>query len=396
MTPAVRRIGVGTADIRPEDRERVAQVLESGRLSAGPMMAAFEAGFAEAHHRRHAAMCNSGTGALQLALQALKERYRWPDGAEVIVPALTFVATVNVVLFNRLRPVLADIDPATFNLDPAAAAAAVTDRTVAMIPAHLFGQPADMTSLMAIADERDLRVIEDSCETVGVRHRGRVVGSFGDFSAFSTYMAHIVTTGVGGLALTDDDENITRFRSLMNHGRNPRYLRIDDDQDLDDEELLRVVWSRYDFHSIGQSFRATEMEAALGIGQLERLPDNLERRQRIAARLTAALEHPDLRLPHAAEGNEHAFMMYPILCRTGELRDRLVIALERAGVETRFLLPILGQPCYDGVLEASDDEFPNTRAALATGFYIGSHPGMTDDDVDYIAEVMRSTIRGSA
>jgi perosamine synthetase len=390
---ATRQIGVGTADIRAEDRARVAQVLGSGRLSAGPMMAELEQRFAAIHDRRHAAMCNSGTGALQLALQALKERYGWTDGAEVIVPAMTFVATVNIVLFNRLTPVLADIDPATFNLDPASAAAAVTDRTVAMIPVHLFGQPADMTALLAVAAEHDLRVVEDSAETVGVRHRGRPVGSFGEFGCFSTYMAHIVTTGVGGLAVTDDDENITRFRSLMNHGRNPRYLRIDDDQDLDDEELLRVVWSRYDFHSIGQSYRVTEMEAALGLGQLDRLNENLERRREVAARLTEMLEHPALQLPTVADGNEHAFMMYPIVCQTTGLRDRLVIALERAGVETRFLLPIIGQPCYDGVLDFPADAWPNARHALANGFYIGCHPGMTDADVDGIAEVVRGELQ---
>ena len=388
----MRRIGVGTSDISHEDRALVDRVLESGRLSAGPIMETFEARFAAVHNRRHAMMCNSGTGALQLALQALKERYRWADGAEVIVPALTFVATLNVVLFNGLRPVLADIDPQTYNLDPSAAAEAITERTVAMIPVHLFGQPADMTSLMAVAASRGLRVIEDSCEAVGVRHAGRMVGSFGDFGCFSTYMAHIVTTGVGGLALTDDQENATRFRSLMNHGRNPRYLKIDDDRNLDDEELLRVIWSRYDFHSIGQSYRATEMEAALGIGQLDRLAANLARRREVAARLAEVLDHPDLQLPVTAASNEHAYMMYPIVCRSPELRDRLVIALERAGVETRFLLPLIDQPCYDGVMNVADEDFPNARRAVANGFYIGSHPGMTDADVDYIGEVVRSAL----
>jgi dTDP-4-amino-4,6-dideoxygalactose transaminase len=223
-----------------------------------------------------------------------------------------------------------------------------------------------------------------------------MVGTFGDFGCFSTYMAHIVTTGVGGLALADDDENITRFRSLMNHGRNPRYLRIDDDQDLADDELLRVVWSRYDFVSIGQSYRATEMEAALGIGQLDRLDAKQARRREVADRLMARLEHGDLQLPVTAEGNEHAYMMFPIVCRTAEIRDRLVIALERAGVETRFLLPIIGQPCYDGVLDFPPDAFPNARQALANGFYIGSHPGMTDDDVDYVAEVVHATLGRSA
>lgn len=391
-SPSGRRIGVGTADITPSDQARVNEVLQSGRLSAGPATSQFEAAFAQLHERQHAAFCNSGTGALQLAVQALKERYMWHAGDEIVVPAMTFVATVNVVLFNGLRAVLADIDLETYNVTPAAVASVITDRTVAIMPAHLFGQSSDMTSLMRIAEDRGLRVIEDSCEAVGVRHRGRMVGSFGDFGCFSTYMAHIVTTGVGGLALTDDQENITRFRSLMNHGRNPRYLRIDDDRDLDETELLKVVWSRYEFHSLGQSFRATEMEAALGIGQIERVEERLAQRRQVAAGLMEVLDHPDLQLPRTADGNEHAFMMFPILCRDPGVRDRLVVALERAGVETRFLLPIIGQKCYEGVLEFPDGAFPNARHALANGFYIGSHPGMTDDDIAYIGDIVASTI----
>lgn len=390
---AGRRVGVGTSSITEEDERRVMEVLRSGRLSPGPVTSDFERRFAVLHERRHAAMCNSGTGALQLALQALKIRYEWPAGSEVIVPAMTFVATVNTVLYNDLRPVLVDIDPLTLNMDPAACAAAISDRIVAVVPVHLFGQPADMTSLMRIANDRDLRVIEDSCETVGVKHAGRPVGSFGDFGCFSTYMAHLVTTGVGGLAVSDDDENITRFRSLMNHGRNPRYLRIDDDQGLTDDELLRVVWSRYEFVWLGQSYRATEMEAALGLGQLERLPTALARRREVAAQLTAALAHPDLQLPSIAPGNEHAFMMFPIVCRQPDLRDRLVLALERAGVETRFLLPILGQPCYEGVLEYPPGTFPVAERALANGFYIGCHPSMTEDDVEYIASIVGDVVR---
>jgi perosamine synthetase len=388
-----RRVGIGTADIREEDVVRVNQVLTSGRLSAGPMMAAFEAEFAAAHGVRHASMCNSGTGALQLALQALKERYRWPSGSEVIVPAMTFVATVNVVLFNGLVPVLVDIDPVTFTMDPGRLEAAVTPATVAVIPVHLFGQPADMTSIMAVCERHGLRVVEDSAEAAFVRHRGRFVGSFGDFGCFSTYMAHIVTTGVGGLALADDPENAVRFRSLMNHGRNPAYLRIDDDEGLSDDDLLKVVWSRYDFVSIGQSYRATELEAALGVGQIERIGEVLEARRRVAAALTSALIHEDLQLPTAADDNEHAFMMYPLVCLRPGLRDRLVVALERGGVETRFLLPILGQPCYRGILEYSAGRFPVAERALENGFYIGSHQNMSAADVAHVAEIFHGVLQ---
>lgn len=395
MTPRAipyRRVGTGTADITPLDQERVQHVLASGRLSSGPFMAEFESRFAALHERRHASMCNSGTGALQLALQALKERYRWSDGDEVLVPAMTFVATVNIVYFNGLTPVLVDIDPRTYTIDPERLEAAITPRTVAVIPVHLFGQPADMTAVMEIARRHDLRVVEDSAEATGVRHRGGMVGSFGDFGCFSTYMAHLVTTGVGGLALTDDDENATRFRSLMNHGRNPRYLRIDDDQGLSDEQLLEVVWSRYDFHSIGQSYRVTEMEAALGIGQLERLAPMLEKRGHVAAALTEVLADDRLQLPTIGDGNEHAFMMYPIVCLQDGLRDRMVVALERAGVETRFLLPILGQPCYAARLDPPAGSFPITEHALANGFYIGSHQDITNEDIAHIGDVVHGVL----
>ena len=391
-----RRVGIGTADIRDRDVVRVNQVMASGRLSAGPMMAEFEALFAAAHGVRHASMCNSGTGALQLALQALKERYRWPAGSEVIVPAMTFVATVNVVLFNGLVPVLVDIDPETFTMDPDRLEEAVTPATVAVIPVHLFGQPADMTSIIAICERHGLRVVEDSAEAAFVRHRGRFVGSFGDFGCFSTYMAHLVTTGIGGLALTDDPENALRFRSLMNHGRNPAYLRIDDDEGLADDELLKVVWSRYDFVSIGQSYRATELEAALGVGQIERIGEVLGARRSVAAALTRALVNEDLQLPSVAEGNEHAFMMYPLVCLRPGLRDRLVVALERGGVETRFLLPILGQPCYRGILDYPARRFPVAEHALENGFYLGSHQHMSEADVEHIAEIIHGVLRSPA
>lgn len=391
-----RRVGIGTADIRDEDILRVNTVLDSGRLSAGPMMADFEARFAAAHGVRHASMCNSGTGALQLALQALKERYRWPSGSEIIVPAMTFVATVNVVLFNGFVPVLVDIDPVTYTMDPGLIEEAVTPRTVAVMPVHLFGQPADMTSIMAVCERHGLRVVEDSAEAVFVRHRGRSVGSFGDFGCFSTYMAHLVTTGVGGLALTDDEENALRFRSLMNHGRNPAYLRIDDDEGLSDDDLLKVVWSRYDFESIGQSYRATELEAALGIGQIARINEVLEARRHVAAALTSALIREDLQLPAVAEGNEHAFMMYALVCLRPNTRDRIVIALERGGVETRFLLPILGQPCYRGILEYPAGRFPVAEHAVTNGFYIGSHQGMSMADVEHVAEIIHEALDSPA
>jgi dTDP-4-amino-4,6-dideoxygalactose transaminase len=179
----------------------------------------------------------------------------------------------------------------------------------------------------------------------------------------------------------------------MNHGRNPAYLRIDDDEDVTDERLLEIVWSRYDFVSLGQSYRATEMEAALGIGQLERHEAMLSARGRIAAQLTEVLsKHGELRLPITLPGNDHAFMMFPIVATERDLRDRLVVALERAGVESRFLLPILGQPAYRGRLEYPEGTFPATEWAMRGGFYIGSHHHMTSEDVAHVGAVVDSIL----
>ena len=217
-----------------------------------------------------------------------------------------------------------------------------------------------------------------------------MVGSFGDFGAFSTYMAHVVTTGVGGVATTNDEENARRFRSLVNHGRNPIYTRIDDGRDPTDEDFLRTVWARYEFSSIGQSFRATEMEAALGVGQLVRLPETIRRRNQVAGWLTERLQSDRLQLPVIGEGNEHAWMMYPIVCRDPADRDPLVIALERAGVETRLLMPILDQPCYAGMFDP--DEYPVAKQRLTDGFFVGCHQGMWPKDADYIGDIVRTTL----
>lgn len=370
------RVGTGTADIRRDDIDRVLTVLRTGRLSAGPFMEQFEREFAAKHGAKYASMCNSGTGALQLALQAMKEEFGWPDGAEVIVPAMTFVATVNVVLYNNLTPVLVDIEPVTFNMDPDRWLDAVTLDTVAVMPVNLYGQPADGS----IADEAGLmglRVLEDSCETVGSPMRG-------DMAAYSTYMAHHITTGVGGLALTNSEPLATRFRSLMNHGRDPIYTRIDDD----DADPLAVVEARYRFVSLGQSYRATEMEAALGLGQLWRLDEMLRQRRRIAGWLIERLSDLPLQLPKMTP--EHSFMMFPIVCLEPGLRDKIVAALETSGVETRPLMPILDQPCYEG--RFSKVYAPVTRNAVANGFYVGCHQGMTLADVEHIAAVIRSCI----
>lgn len=384
----IRTVGVGGFEVTPEARDAVLAVLESGRLSYGPVTKEFETTFARDHSLRFAAFCNSGTSALHVALQALKILHGWADGDEVIVPAVTFVATSNIVIHNNLTPVFVDVEWGRYGLDPALLEAAITTRTRAIIPVHLFGQACDMRPIMEIARRHDLRVLEDSCETMYATYEGQSVGSFGDASAFSTYAAHVLVTGVGGLACSNRPEVAQLMRSLLNHGRDGIYIAIDDDR-VEGEALKEVVARRFRFEHVGHSFRATEMEAALGVVQLRHAAELVGRRRAIAARLTEGLRRfgEQLILPTVQPGSEHSFMMYPIVTGPGVDRDALTFYLEEHGVETRQMMPLTNQPIYERLWPGIEGRYPVAREINRRGFYIGSHPAMSRDDADYVVSV---------
>jgi perosamine synthetase len=385
-----RTVTVGHFEAGPKEKEYVNQVLDSGRLSYGPFSRRFEEEWARVHGCKHAVFCNSGTSALHIAVQALKEANGWANGDEVIVPSVTFVATSNVVIHNNLKPVFVDVDPLTYNIDPAAIPGKITSRTRAIIPVHLTGLPADMPRICEIAKDNGLKVIEDSCETTFAHCRGKPVGSWGTIGCFSTYMAHYIVTGVGGLTTTSDPDLAVRMRSLMNHGRDSIYLSIDDDNGKTPEEMRKIVSGRFRFVSFGHSFRCTEMEAALGLAQLERKREIVAARKRIAARYTAGLSglQSVLQLPFEPFGFEHVYMMYPVVVRGGVSKRQLVNHLEERGVETRDLLPLLGQPVYRGHFGELLARNPVARRLNEDGFYVGCHQYLTDDDVDYVVDVI--------
>lgn len=381
-------IGVGTMNISPRARSLVNEVLDSNRLSYGPKTQAFEAGFARAHGCRFGVMSNSGTSALLVALAALKELHGWADGDEVILPAVTFAGTANIVFHARMRPVLVDVDPIHYELDPEKIEAAVTSRTRAVIPVHVFGQACDMDPVLELARRYGLSVIEDSAETMFATYHGRSVGSLGEIGCFSTYAAHLLTTGVGGLNTTDNPDYAEKLRSLINHGRDSTYLNIDDDDRKSPEELRRIVSRRFSFVSLGYSFRLTEMEAALGLAQLEVWPEMIARRRKNAALLTRRLSGHEafLQLPRIRPGCEHSFMMYPIVLRDRK-KDALVNFLEENRVETREMLPLTNQPLYQQLLEISEADYPVAEWINRSGFYIGCHQDLTSTDLDRIVEL---------
>jgi len=388
MKAGKSQIGVGCVDITDREKQYVNEVLESGRLSYGPFLKKFESGFAAAHQSKHAIMVSSGTSALEMAVACLKETGPWKDNDEILCPAVTFVATANVVLQNGLEPVFVDVDPRTYNIDPKKIEASITSKTRAIMVVHLFGQPADMSPIMAIADKHNLRVIEDSCETMFASYKNKLVGSFGDISCFSTYAAHLIVSGVGGLLLTNSTEYAEILRSLANHGRDNIYISIDDDKMADAEKRREVISRRYNFIRRGYSYRVTEMEGALALGQLERKDDIINTRRKNAARLVAGLApfESHLQLPWHPECAEHSFMMFPIVIREDSSikRDDLVNYLEEHNIETRGMLPIINQPFYVERYGNLEDRFPVARWINQNGFYIGCHQKITNDELEYV------------
>lgn len=390
MKRRAKQIGTGGGMVTPYAKKLVNKVLDSGRLSYGPYLKQFEREFARLHDRRFGISVSSGTSALLVSLQALKEREGWKDGDEVIVPALTFIATSNVIIQNGLTPVFVDVLPTTANIDPRKIEEKITSRTRAIMPVHLFGLSAEMDEVMRIAKKHGLRVVEDSCETVGVRYRGKPVGSLGDFACYSTYMAHIVTTGVGGIILTNDPDLAVRARSLVNHGRDAIYISIDDDKGKRGKELEEVIGRRFSFISVGHSYRLTELEGALGVAQLAFLKKNLALRARNAAYLLKALApyKKQLQLPEWPPYAEHAFMMFPIVVRDPKIDPRKLTAhLEQWNIETRPLFPLVDQPVYKKLFGDILHKYPVAAHLNKNGFFIGCHVELVKKDLEYIAQV---------
>lgn len=389
LTNAVawRGFGFNMADIQMADwkvtryqKRLIKKVLASGRLTYGDMTRKLEKEFSELHDRKYGLFTNSGTSALKIALGVLKEENGWKDGDEVIIPAVTFVATMNVVIMNNLKPVLVDVESDTVNIDPLKIEEAITAKTRAIIPVHLLGQPADMAAIMKIAKKHNLRVIEDSCETMFVKKAGKVVGSQGDVACFSSYIAHLLVTGVGGVILTNDQKLATLMRSTMFHGRDESYLNIDDNQKTG-EDWANMVQKRFLFPRFGYSDRATELEAALGLGDLKNWEQMIHNRQENARYLMRGLEGLPIIFP-VQDTDEHAFMFFPALV---EHRDDLVWHLEERDIHTRTMMPLTIQPIVQKYIKGNlKKKFPVAAKINETGILLPCHQHLIKKDLDRI------------
>lgn len=381
-------LGVGCFEVPLNARKYINQVLDTKRISYGPFLKKFEKTFSADHGNRFGIMVNSGTSALRIAVACLKETEKWQNGDEIIVPAVTFVATSNVVIDHGLKPIFVDIDPLTYNIDPSKIEEKISPRTKAIMVVHLFGQPAEMNPILTLAKKYKLKIIEDSCETMYAKYEDKMVGSFGDIACFSTYVAHLVVTGVGGIAITNNKKYAEVLRSLANHGRDGIYMSIDDTKGKKGEELKEIVSRRFKFIRPGYSFRLTELEGALGCAQLESVSNSFVKRKKNASYLLEKLRplERQLQLPWNPPYADHVFMMFPIVIKkdSGIEKEKLANYLENKGVETRDLFPLISQPFYKEMFNLKAEDYPVADWVNNYGFYIGCHQEMSQTELDYI------------
>lgn len=388
----MHKIGVGHASVTEIERKYVLDALENERLSQGKYVAKFEKDFASLHGQRYGVMCNSGTAALHLALETLKETERWDEEAEVLVPAITFIATSNACLHAGLKVKFVDVDERTYNLDPYEIEKHITKNTRCIIPVHAFGMPCDMKRIMDIAVKYNLRVIEDCAEAHFAKTDGRVIGSFGDISAFSTYVAHTITTGVGGIICTNNREYMEILRSLVAHGRacTCEQCVASDGINVCPKRMQSDLDRRFMFVRMGYSCRAGELEGALGLAQLERKDEIMKKRHSNAEYLIKGLEKYEyvLRLPRHPDNIEHTYMMFPIVIEknSGINKKKFIEYLEQNNIETRPMLPLLNQPVYKKIFGNIEKDYPVAEYINQYGFYIGCHHGIGKTELDYVID----------
>ncbi len=357
-----------------EAEERaVLAVLRSGQLSLGPRLAEFERAFAERLGASLASAVSSGTAGLHLALRAVGVG----EGDEVITSPLSFVASANAAVYERARPVFADIDPRTLNLDPEAAAAAVSERTRALLPVHIFGYPADMPAFERLAARRGLAIVEDACEALGAVHAdGAAVGARGHPAVFGFYANKQLTTGEGGMVSLADDALKERIDSERNQGRAPDMGWLDHDR-------------------LGFNYRLSDLACALGLAQLEHLDEMLAARARVAELYRAALGGIEgLQLPCADRaGDTRGWFVFVVQLPRGVDRDETVRRLAARGIQSKPYLPAIHlMSFYRERFGHRAGEFPVCEDVAARSLALPFFPAMSEGQVARVSEELRAAI----
>ncbi len=368
-----KRFPLAKPYITQQEIAAVTKVLKSGILSIGPYVEKFEQAFARRLGVKYACAVNSGTAGLHLALLAAGVG----PGDEVITAPFTFVASGNAILYVGAKPVFVDVDPRNGNIEVALIEKKITARTKAILPIHIFGQAADMRPLMRLAKKYRLKVIEDACEALDAKYRGKKVGTFGEAGVFAFYPNKQMTTGEGGMIVTNDRKIYRICCSLRNQGRG---------------ENMQWLDHKY----LGYNYRLDEMSAAVGLTQLTRLDFLIRERQRIAAWYTEALaRYSDLvEVPEIAPGNTHTWFVYVVRLQKSKLtRDQVIARLAKAGIGSKPYLPSIHLfSFYKSQFGYKTGDFPISEGisqiSLALPFYIG----LTRADIIYIVDQLVTII----
>lgn len=346
-----------------EELEAIRAVMQSGQVAQGPVVAEFESVFAQMCGVRYAIATSSGTTALHLALLA----HGIGPGDEVITSPFTFIASANSILYTGARPVFVDVEEDTFNMDAAQIEAAITPRTKAIMPVHLFGLPCDMGAIMDIAARHGLAVIEDACQAHGATYAGQAAGSFGS-GCFSFYATKNMTTAEGGMVTTNDEAIAERVRLLRNHGMRQRYYH---------EEL-------------GYNFRMTDLQAAIGLVQLRKLPEFNAARIRHAALLSERLADV-VTVPTLPPGRQHVFHQYTV--RIAQDRDSVAAKLNAAGVGIGIFYPVpVHQQAPYRALGYGNQRFPVAERLSREVLSLPVHPALTPADLETIVREVRHAL----
>jgi perosamine synthetase len=376
-------IPLARPELGPREEELLLEVVRSGSLSLGPKLEQFEHDFGEWLGGGFAVAVSSGTAALHLGVRAMG----WEEGDEVITTPLSFVATANAVLYEGAIPVFCDIDPVTLNLDPKQVAAAVGERTAGMLPVHIFGYPADLPALAEIASQRDLGMMEDACQALGaVDKLGRRVGTAGNIATFAFYANKQMTTGEGGVLIAPDKKVAERVISERNQGRAPDTAQVEHDR-------------------IGFNYRMSDLQAALGIAQLERLGEMLNARDNVAAlyreRLTQLGAEPageedenDVVLPCENRGDERrGWFVFCVQLPVGTDREAVIAKLGQRGVASKGYLPCIHLlPPYRERFGFVGGEFPVAERVAERSLALPFFNAMTESQVDRVCTALAEAL----
>lgn len=375
----MRKYPIAKPYITSQEKQLVLEVLNSGNLSLGPKYLEFEKQFAKKIGTKYACAVSSGTAGLHLAMIAAGIGL----GDEVITSPLSFIASANCILYVGAKPVFVDIDPVTYNLDPAKIEEKITSKTKAILVVHIFGQATDMSQISKIAKKHRLKIIEDACESICAKYRDRNVGTFGESAVFAFYPNKQMTTGEGGMIVTNSKKIYEFCSSLRNQGRS---------------ENMQWLDHKY----LGYNYRMDEMSAALGIAQLGKLDYMINQRKKIAGLYTKYLSHYSdiIQVPRVGPKNVHTWFVYVINILNPKInRDKVIPKLATEGISTKPYLPSIHLfDFYKQKFKYKRGDFPISEmisdSSLALPFYIG----LKEDDIRYISDKIISVLthRGKA